>query len=390
MRRLAMVELKTTRPGGMRLVDVSNAVEELGFAPVGVRTLSVYLDSSPPRIRGEAYLLSFRDRCRALRSSIPAEDADAFEAAQAHAERYLVDQFEAHSPGLAVFSAGGAEDIVVVPLPAAPVEHVVWSERPSIAPLEAMLDEYERLAVVLFDAEGARLFTVFLGAIETQQRFVDAVPGKQATGGWFGLEQTGFARHREDHLRRHAERTVRALMLLLRKHSFDRVLLAGPDEALAVLKRELPRPLRTRLAGTVDVPLYASNAEVLQATVRAAETIERRTEEGLVDELLEDAATRHVVVGLAGTLNALADGRVHQLLIAEHFDGPGSLCTDCGRLLPDEHVCPACGGVTQPSASLHEAIVEQSLNQGAKIETVSGAAAARLEEYGGVGAWTRF
>lgn len=384
------MELNTTSPRGVRLVDVSNAVEELRFAPVGVRTLSVYLDTSPPRIRGEAYLLSFRDGCRALRATDAAEDEDAFDAAREHAERYLVDQFVPHSPGLALFASGGSDDIMVVPLPAAPADDIIWSERPSITPLEAMLDEYERLAVVLFDAERVRLFTVFLGAIETHQQFVDAVPGKQATGGWFGLEQTGFARHREDHLRRHAERTVRALMLLLRKHSFDRVLLAGPDEALAVLKRELPRPLRARLAGTLDVPLFASDADVLKATIRAAEAIERRTEVDLVEELLEDATTRHVVVGLAGTLNALADGRVHLLLIAEHFDAPGSLCPKCGRLVPDEHLCPACGEVTQPSARLHEAIVEQTLAQGAKIETVSGAAAARLEEHGGVGAWTRF
>ena len=385
-----MLELNTTRPGGTRLVDLPSAVEELGFAPARVRTLSVYLDTSPPRIRGQAYLLSFRDRCRALRATVAAEDEDAFEVARAQAEHYLVDQFVPRSPGLALFAAGGSDDMVVVPLPAAPADHVVWAEQPSIAPLEAMLDEHERLAVVLFDAERARLFTVFLGAIETQQHFVDGVPGKQATGGWFGLEQTNFARHREDHLRRHAERTVRALMVLLRKHSFDRLLLAGPDEALAVLKRELPRPLRARLAGTLALPLFASDADVLEATVDAAESIERRTEEHLVDELLEAAATPHVVLGLAGTLNALADGRVHLLLVTDHFDAPGSTCPSCGRLVTDEHLCPACGGVTQPLASLHEAVVERALAQGAKIETVSGTAAARLEEHGGIGAWTRF
>jgi len=385
-----MVELNTTRPGEVRVVDLPSAVEELGFAPAGVRTLSAYLDVSPPQIRGQAYLLTFRDRCRALRASLSAEDEDAFEVARRHAENYLTDQFEPHSPGLALFAAGGSEGLIVVPLPAAPSDHAVWSERPSIAPLETMLDEHERLAVVLFDAERARLFTVFLGAIETQQHFTDTVPGKQATGGWFGLEQTGFARHREDHLRRHAERTVRALMVLLRNYSFDRLLLAGPDEALAVLKRELPRPLRTRLAGTLPLPLFASDADVLEATVGAAESIERRTEEQLVDELLEAAATPHVALGLVGTLNALADGRVHLLLITDRFDAPGSTCSACGRLATDEHLCPACGGVTQPLASLREAVFEQALAQGAKVETVSETAAARLEEHGGIGAWTRF
>jgi peptide subunit release factor 1 (eRF1) len=385
-----MAELNTTSPGRVRLVDVPNAVEELGFAPAGIRTLSVYLDTSPPRIRGQAYLLSFRDRCRALRAAVGGEDMDAFEAARERAEHYLVDQFVPHSPGVAIFAAGGSEEIMVVPLPSAPPDRVIWSAKPSIAPLEAMLDEHERLAVVLFDTERARVFSVFLGAIESQQEFIDPVPGKQATGGWFGLEQTGFARHREDHLRRHAERTVRAVMALLRKHSFDRLLLAGPDEAVAVLRHELPRPLRARLAGSLALPLFASDADVLVATVQAAESIERRTEEHLVDELLEAAATPQVVIGLAGTLNALADGRVHMLLVADSFEEIGGACSTCGRLVPDERSCPACGAVTDRLASLHEAVVEQALAQGAKIETVSGTAAARLQEHGGIAAWTRF
>jgi peptide subunit release factor 1 (eRF1) len=386
-----MRELSTTRPGGTRLVDVPTAVEELGFAPSRVRTLSVYLDTSPSRIRGQAYLLSFRDRCRTVRGGVVAEDEDAFEVARAQAEHYLVDQLVPRSPGLALFASGESADMVVVALPDAPAaDHIVWAEQPFIAPLEAMLDEHERLAVALFDAERARLFTVFLGGIETQQHFVDSVPGKQATGGWFGLEQTSFARHREDHLRRHAERTVHALMVLLRKRSFDRLLLAGPDEALAVLKRELPRPLRARLAGTLGLSLFASDSDVVEATIAAAESIERRTEEHLVGELLEAAATPHVVIGLAGTLNALADGRVHQLLVADSFDAPGGSCLNCNRLVLDEHLCAACGGETQPLSSLHEAVVERALAQGAKIETVSGVAAARLEEHEGVGAWTRF
>jgi hypothetical protein len=86
-----MLELNTT-PGRMRLVDLPSAIEELGFAPTHVRTLSVYVDTSPPRIRGPAYLLSFRERCRTVPAGVVAEDEDAFEVARARAEHYLADQ----------------------------------------------------------------------------------------------------------------------------------------------------------------------------------------------------------------------------------------------------------------------------------------------------------
>jgi hypothetical protein len=133
-----MLELNTT-PGRTRLVDLPSAVEELGFAPTHVRTLSVYVDTSPPRIRGPAYLLSFRERCRTVPAGVVAEDEDAFEVARARAEHYLVDQSVPRRPGLALFAAGEFENMMVVPLPAAPVDHIAWSEQPFIAPLEAML-----------------------------------------------------------------------------------------------------------------------------------------------------------------------------------------------------------------------------------------------------------
>jgi hypothetical protein len=66
------------------------------------------------------------------------------------------------------------------------------------------------------------------------------------------------------------------------------------------------------------------------------------------------------------------------------------LCPNCGRLVPDEHLCPACGVEGEPLVSLKEAIVEQALAQGATVETVAGTAASRLEDHGGIGAWTRF
>jgi hypothetical protein len=370
------MELNTIRPAVVRVVDHPSAIEELGFASAGVPTLSVYVDTSPDQIAGQAFLFGFRDRCRALHRTIATEDAGAFELARAQIEGYLADEFEPHSRGLALYAAVGAKEVLVAPLPAVPADQIVWSERPSIAPLEAMLDEHERLAVALFDAERPRLFTVYLGAIESQQQFVDFVPAKQAAGGSFGPGQTRFPGHREDHLRRHAQWTVRALMVLLRSRSFDRLVLAGPDEAMAVLRHALPRPLLARLAGTLSLSLFATKPRYWQRPRK------RRSRSSGARK----SVWSHVALGLVGTLNALADGRVHLLFIAVQFDAGGTACPICEQLVPDEHLCPACGVEGQSPVSLREAIVERVLTMRAKIETVSGRAASRLEEHGGVGA----
>ncbi len=380
----------SSKQSEVTVFDPQSAIAQLGNQMLG-RVLSVYLDTSPLRIDGQKYLLAYRDGVRSIRPHLSPGEADVFEAAAAEVDRYLTHEFTPHGRGLALFASVSPHRLAVVPLPQSPrAEHVHWEDRPEVGPLGAMLDEYERIAVALFDTERARLFTVFLGAIERQQTLHAEVPGKQATGGWFGLQQTSFARHREEHVRRHAQRTAQVLMTMLRRDSFDRLLIGGPDEALAVLRHQLPRPLRLRLSGTLDVELFASDAQVLETTLRAAEAVERENEQRLVDDLLESASGPRVVLGLPGTLDALAEGRVHLLVLADNLAESGAQCLACGRLVTNAEQCPACGAPTAPVPNLREAVVQQALAAGARVETVAGGAAARLGEHGGIGAWTRF
>jgi peptide subunit release factor 1 (eRF1) len=333
-------------------------------------------------------LLAYRDRCRAARQTLAEADSSSFDDAVRRVERYLVGEFTSHQPGVALFVEGG--DIVVVRLPEAPSDTVIWDRQAEIAPLQAVLDNNERVAVVLFDTQRTRLFTVFLGQIETECSFEDRVPGKHATGGWFALEQARFERHRLDHLRRHAQRTVRELMHMLRERSFDRLLLAGPEESLTVLRRQLSRPLELRLSGTIGVETSASDTDVLKESLAVAENLERQEEQRIVDELLESPTAARVVLGLSSTLSALADASVYLLILCENFAEPGGVCSACDRLGAHGQRCSACGVEVTPLASLSEAMIRQALAQGARVTTVAGPAGERLRARGGVGAWTRF
>ena len=373
------------------VLDARAAISRLQSLEATAPVLSAYVDTSPARMDGQAYVLAYRDGVRSIRSGLAVEERSAFEVAAARVERCLIERSMPHARGLAVFSGGMPEETVVVPLPAPPVcDHVSWDAAAEIGPLQVLVDEYERICVALFDAQRARLFSIFLGAIEDQQTLTDYVPSKQATGGWFGLQQARFARHREDHLRRHAEHTVQALTSMLRTRSFDRLLIGGPDEPVEVLRRELTRPLRARLAGTLAVEVVASDPEVLGASLAAAEAVERQDDQRLVDELLE-AESRHAVLGVASTLDALSEGSVHLLVLADTFARDGGQCSVCGRLVADGRTCPACGRPTVHVMRLREAVVRHALAHGARIETVRGEAAARLQQqHGGLGAWTRF
>jgi peptide subunit release factor 1 (eRF1) len=275
-------------------------------------------------------------------------------------------------------------------LPYRPTDAVTWSSLPRLEPLQAMTDEFERVAVVLFDKERARLFTIFMGQIEERQAFEDEVPGKQATGDWFALSQTRYARHHEEHVLRHVARAIDALTGLLRIRPFGRLLLGGPPEALALLQRELPLSLQERVAGSLHMELFASDADVLNAALEAARVAERREELAEISELIEAATSRHVALGVDATLQALGDGRTHELFVADGLDETAGECQTCGRLVRAGVTCRWCDGPVTRITDLRQRIVDRALEQGATVETVSGEAGAKLMKHGGLGAWTRY
>ena len=199
-----------------------------------------------------------------------------------------------------------------------------------------------------------------------------------------------YARHHRDALREHARDTVHVLMDLLRRRTFDRLLLAGPPEPVSVLRDELPRPLRARLAGQLSLAATAGDADVLQAAIAAAEAIERETETRMVDELLAASTSPRAVLGFAATTAALSEGRVRHLFIADSFAVIGGECKTCGRLVAGFRDCPVCNAPTSQLGDLREYAVQRAVEQGARIETVSGDAAALLSVYDGLGAWTRY
>lgn len=370
--------------------SISDQIQMLRAAtPATSRVLSAYLETSRRRADNTAYLLAFRDAYKTIRAELEPGERDHFERAVKQAERYLSATGNSGQPGLALFASGADDYFFALPLPRQPAEEVAWGERPMLGPLEEILNDCERIAVVLFDKERARIFSVYMGEIEETRTFQDEVPGKQATGGWFGLSQSRYARHHEDHVLRHARHAIDELAGLLQERPFDRLLIGGPDEALTVLRRSLPRPMLARLAGTINAELFASDATVLQAAMQVAAVIEQREEQAAIGELLDRATSTHTVLGLRPTLEALYEGRVHRLFIADSFGGEGGECPSCGRVIPGPAHCSVCGLPTRALGDLRERIMELARATGASVKLVAGQAAALLMTHDGIGAWTR-
>jgi len=358
--------------------------------------LSVYLNLAPARQLRRSYRTAFNDLVKRLEEQLDAERRTALQEEVARVWQYL-DAEPPRGQGLALFSCAPRDFWQAYHLPVPVADDLRFGATPYVRPLLDVLDEYERFVVALVDKEKARLFSVFMGEIEEERELFDVVPGRHDQGGW---SQANYQRHHEMHVHWHLKRAAEALAALFRRHPFDRLVLAGPEEATSELRRLLPRPLRAKVAGTIPAELFAGEAEILRRTLEIERELEREAEERIVDELEElNAAGGRATCGVDATLDAIWQGEVRRLVVAEGTQLAGTECPQCGRLAragygaearPGAH-CPLCNSTLVLLDDVVERAAERVLDEKGTVEVVHGAAAHRLSQHcGGLGAFLRF
>jgi peptide subunit release factor 1 (eRF1) len=134
--------------------------------------------------------------------------------------------------------------------------------------------------------------------------------------------------------------------------------------------------------------MMATDVEVLARMLEIEEAVERERERAAIDRVSQAvSAGTQGVAGLDATLDAMAAGRVAELVVSIDRSSPGSVCASCGRLASAEGPCSACGASTDPVPDVVEAAVILALRGGSLVETVLGDG---LDELEGIGALLRF
>jgi len=146
----------------------------------------------------------------------------------------------------------------------------------------------------------------------------------------------------------HLERVAQRLAALHRRRRFDRLILAGPEEATSELQRLLPRAAwRVAWWAVIPASLAATDREILDTTLDIeAGRAERDTEERLLGQLLDLAGPAgRAVLGVRPTLAApVGRSGPDPSWSAFSASGDGSDCPNCRRLEPGSvERCPACG-----------------------------------------------
>jgi peptide chain release factor subunit 1 len=361
-----------------------------GWDPAGAPITSLYLTVDGRRFPRKAdYQVRLDELLRAARaraSDLDREERRSVEGDLEAISGFVRDELDrADTRGIALFAstAGGLWEVVPVPRPVR--DRVVVAPQADLRPLEALHETYPPVCVALVDYARSRLFLVELGRILEVADVVDDVPNRHERG---GPAQMRIQRHVDDHRTKHLKRTAEELFALSRRRSFDHLVLAGPAEGHREIESLLHDYLRRRIRASVTLPMTASTAEILDRVLEIEEAIERDRERAAVERLSGESAAKGAgVAGLDPTLEALAAGRVSDLVVSIDAASPGFRCGGCGRLTRGGGSCPACGAPMAAVPDVVEAAVVTALRSGANVETVLGDG---LEQVGGIGALLRF
>jgi peptide chain release factor subunit 1 len=358
----------------------------------GLPVSTLYLDVDGRRyVRRQEYMVRMED----LLKQAPGPDRND---RQAHASflqdcqrirGFIADEFERSGKvrSLALFSCSGAGLWEDAAMPQPVRDRFVIGPRPHLLPLEAVLEQAETFCTVIIDREKARLVVSRLGEAEEISSVLDDVPGQHDQGGW---SQPRYQRHIEDHVQRHLKHVADTLLRLQQDRGFDHLLLAGPEEMVAALERELHDYVRRTILDRISLPMTVSVDDVLARTMDMERELEQRREQEAVDRLAAEVARGpgRAVHGMGETLAALESGRVDTLVVDAGLRAEGVRCTSCGHLDLKGERCAACGSPVHRAPDLVEEAVETALRGRCRVETIANGAS--LEALGGIGALLRF
>jgi peptide chain release factor subunit 1 len=259
---------------------------------------------------------------------------------------------------------------------------------PYVRPLEAVLDEFRKVAAVVVDSRRAEIVVFYMGEVLDRQVMEAEVVRKRNLTGWHGLDEHHNRNHAEE-IRHHLFREIaHRLERMQRDERIELVLVGGRQASIDALLPFLDPKVRA-ITQSFVVDVHTLTPALLAKTVAQLEAEhESREEEKMVIDVYErTAATELAVIGIDRVVEAANRHAIARLLVHDGATTPGVICVSCGALSRPRTACGVCGGKTSELADLIEGLTRAVMEAGGKIEHVM--TSTRLES-DLVAAWLRF
>jgi len=258
-------------------------------------------------------------------------------------------------------------------IPVRAKERIVVDSEFYTLPLLALLEQFERFAILVFGRQKAKLYSYYLRQMrERETVFHDYVIPKfnASTSSWRCLREKTVNNKINNTYHRHLKEICRILFDNFKKFGFDKLLLASHQSEINSIKRHLHSYLIPRLIGEFvadaddAAPIIKEKADITIAEYRA------NKEKTKITELLNSHAHNRAVLGVEPVLDSLMAGNVRQLILTDDFHAEGYVCPE-GHFstitLPQNRMCSICSKELKEQPFLEDHIIEGAFAQRAEV-----------------------
>ena len=361
--------------------------------------LTIYLDTNPAKQTSRGlrpdYLLRFESQAKLIGETVPTGDLPVFFQLSQQVDAYLQNH-PLQCRGAVIFA--GQETWELIPLRMEVEDEVRWGA-PALAQLYWLLDEHKPYGIVLVGQKRAQIFLWWLGEmLELEEKEFPMEPSKKKDMGPVsrpagvrvsrGTNRDVFEHHLNAQYVHYYRQIANQVDRWCAAEHLDSLFLVGLIEMARGIQRELPQRLREKTTVIEeDLGWVVSRVELEKRIEPFVEKHEREREIALMDGLLGNS--RAVVIGVDETLVQLQQGRIRNLAVVKGLDGSLKQCVQCSWAdRTQDPACPACGG-ERHVVKLREVLPLLARRYNVSVEVISGEAAHRLQEAGGMGAWLR-
>jgi len=369
------------------LTGVEEALDRLAaFSSPSDPVVSLYLNLQSDA-HGRREYTDFLDR--AFRDQI-----DTFESgssARRHLEQdaqrirtRIESELQTSTRTLAVFCCSGDPALFEAIELDAPIDgHRLYIDhQPHLFPLARLTDQYRRYAALLLDTHSARLFVFAVGAVERKTVVENEKPSR--TPGVDVWSEGEYQRNSENLHVKHMKEVADMVERVVREEDIATIVVAADEVALPLFKEAVSSEVQENLVEVRRVGMFASDADVLRATIDAFKQADAVSDRDFVTRAIDAFRSRGLgTIGLQRVRAALTLGQVDRLLVpaVASVAATEEASGDVGAAIPKEQ-----------RTQLSEAVIEELVMAARRTDAATTFVedATLLRPAGGVAALLRF
>jgi hypothetical protein len=346
-----------TRPEPPSAAEIKSLAEIEYGSPVTSLYLRMDLENTAPP--GKALIRIFHSlRTRALE-----EQKDFIQALPKLQKEILNDDLKEIEVFLARYSVpAGLRSLIIFKageqlnrvfrLPARTIDALVIDADPHMAPLEAVLENNEKVLFVEVSIGESRLLVYHLGYQEADQ-ITTPVP-KKFVGPPFKRNELRRLTHLQSHLKATATRAYH----LFQERSCTGLILMGEKQVLSSLEEFLHDTLRANIIRRIYSSPAADPRDRKDLIETALRDDRAAREAKAIEDLGQYKPGEQLLFGLGDVIEVFNLLLVRKLVIGGNLQQRGYVCKAHQYLALEEKDCPFCGAKLLPAESIVDEIIE--------------------------------